>query len=91
MGSGASTPRVCLEGFLFFMHLTVFTGYLGFLAGSDGEETSCNAGDPVLIPGLGRSSGEGQGNSLQYSCLGNPMDRGAWQATVHGVTRVRHT
>ena len=69
MGSGASTPRVCLEGFLFFMHLTVFTGYLGFLAGSDGEEISCNAGDPVLIPGLGRSSGEGKGNSLQYSCL----------------------
>ena len=49
-----------------------------------------NAGDAVdagLIPGLGRSPGEGNGNPLQYSCLGNPMDRGAWQATVHGVTK----
>ena len=43
-----------------------------------------------LIPGLGRSSGEGNGNSLQYASLENPMDRGAWQDTVHGVTRVRH-
>ena len=42
------------------------------------------------VPGLGRSPGEGNGNPLQYSCLGNPMDRGAWQATVHGVTRVGH-
>jgi len=43
-----------------------------------------------LIPGLGRSPGEGNGNPLWYSCLENPMDRGAWQATVHGVARVRH-
>ena len=42
------------------------------------------------IPGLGRSPGEGNGNLLQYSCLGNPMDRGAWWATVHGVAKVRH-
>ena len=42
-------------------------------------------GDPGSIPGLGRSPGEGNGNPLQYSCLENPMDRGAWQATVHGV------
>ena len=46
-----------------------------------------NAGDAGLIPGLGRSPGEGNGNPLQYSCLGNPMDRGAWQATVLEVTR----
>ena len=46
-----------------------------------------NPGDPGLIPGLGRSLGEGNGNPLQYSCLGNPMDRGAWWATVHGVTK----
>ena len=45
-----------------------------------------NAEDVGLIPGLGRSSGEGNGNPLQYSCLGNPMDRGAWQAIAHGVT-----
>ena len=47
-----------------------------------------NAGKVSLIPGLGRSPGEGNDNPLQYSCLENPMDRGAWQATVHGVTRV---
>ena len=45
------------------------------------------AGDPGLIPGLGRSPGEGNGNPLQYSCLENPMARGAWQATVHGVAK----
>ena len=48
-----------------------------------------NAGDAVSIPGLGRSPGEGNGNPLQYSCLGNPMDRGAWRATVHGVANSR--
>ena len=47
-----------------------------------------HAGDPGLIPGLEGSPGEGNGNALQYSCLENPMDRGAWQATVHGVARV---
>ena len=51
------------------------------------QETTCNAGDQDLIPGLGRSPGEGNGNPLQYSCLGNPMDRGAWWATVHGVAK----
>ena len=55
-----------------------------------GKEFACDAGDVGLIPGSGRSPGEGNGNPLQYSCLGNPMDRGAWWATVHGVTRVRH-
>ena len=46
-----------------------------------------NAGDVGLTPGLGKSAGEGNGNLLQYSCLGNPMDRGAWQATIHGVSK----
>ena len=46
-----------------------------------------NAGDAGSIPGLGRSPGEGNGNPLQYTCLGNPMDKGAWWATVHGVTK----
>ena len=46
-----------------------------------------NAGDEGLIPGSGRSLGEGNGNSFQYSCLGNPMDRGAWQAAAHGITK----
>ena len=57
---------------------------------SVGKESTCNAGNPGLISGLGRSPGEGNGNPFQYSCLGNPMDRGGWQATVHRVARVRH-
>jgi len=55
-----------------------------------GKESACNAGDTAevgLIPGLGRYPAGGNGNPLQYSCLGNPMDRGAWWATVHGVTK----
>ena len=50
------------------------------------EESVCSAGDLGWIPGSGRSPGEGNGNPLQYSCLGNPLNRGAWWATVHGVT-----
>ena len=56
---------------------------------SVGKESACNAGDPGSIPGLGICPGEGSGNPLQYSCLGSPMDRRPWQATVHGVTRGR--
>ena len=52
---------------------------------SDGKESACNAGDLGSIPELGRSTGKRNGNPLQYSCLRNPMDRGAWWATVHGV------
>ena len=52
-----------------------------------GKESSCNAGDLGSIPGWGRSRGEGNGNPLQYSCLENAMDRGAWQATVQGVAK----
>ena len=59
----------------------------GFPSVSDGKESACNAGDPGLIPELGRSPGEGNGNPLQYFCLENSMDRGAWWATVHGVTK----
>ena len=54
--------------------------------GSDGKKSVCQAGDPGLIPGLVKSPGEGNGNPLQYSCLENSMDRGAWRATFHGVT-----
>ena len=53
---------------------------LGFPGGASGKESSCNTGVPSLIPPLGRSPGEGNGNPLQYSCLENPMDRGAWRA-----------
>ena len=59
----------------------------GFPDTSVGKESACNAGDTGLIPGSGRSSGEGNGYSPQYSCLGNPMDRRARQATVLGVTK----
>ena len=58
-------------------------------SGSDGKESKCNPGDPGLIPGWGISPGEGNGYPLEYSSLENSMDRGAWQAIVHGVTRSR--
>ena len=61
--------------------------YLGSPGGSNGEESPCHVGDPGSIPGLGRSPGGGHGNPLQYSCLENPMDGGAWKATAHGVTK----
>ena len=59
--------------------------YLGFPGGSDSKESACNLGDPGSTPGLRQSPGEGNGFPLQYSYLGNSMDRGAWRATVHGV------
>ena len=62
---------------------------MGFPGGSDGKESACNAGDPGLIPGLGGFPGEGNGQPLQYSCLGNPMDRGARWATVPEVPKSR--
>ena len=62
----------------------------GFSGSSVGKEIACSAGDLGSIPGSGRSSGEGNGNPLQYPRLGNPMDRGAYWATVHGVARVGH-
>ena len=55
--------------------------------GSDGKESACNAGDSGSIPGQGRYPGEGNSNPLQYSFLGNSMDRGAWQAIVHGAAK----
>ena len=62
----------------------------GFCFTRDGkplEKTACSAGGPALTPGLGRAPGEGNGNSLQYSCLENPIDRKAWWITVHGVAK----
>ena len=58
-----------------------------FLGGSEVKVPVCNVGDLGSIPGSGRFPGEGNGNPLQYSCLDNPMDRGAWWATVHGVLK----
>ena len=57
--------------------------------GSDGKMSACSAGEPGSIPGLGRSPGGRNDNPLQYSCLENPMDRGAWWAKVHGVAKSR--
>ena len=57
------------------------------LGGSDGKASACNAGDQGSIPGLGRSLGERNGNPRQYSCLENSMNRGAWQGTVHRITK----
>ena len=81
----------CLGGDLFlFIGICLFLKlilleYSCFPDGSDGEESACNAGDPGLIPGSERSPGEENGNSSQYSCLGNPMDRGACRAAVDGA------
>ena len=79
-----SLSRVIPSGSL--MRIGSATLNLGFPGGSDGKESTCNAGDLGLIPGLGRSHGGGHGNPLQYSWPGgNPMDREAWGATVHRV------
>ena len=60
---------------------------MDFPGSSDGKESACNVGDPGLSPGLGRSYGEGNGNPLQHSCQETSIDRGAWQATVHGIAK----
>ena len=64
--------------------------FLGFHSSLAGKESACNTGDLGSVPGLERYPGEGNGNPLQCSCLGNLMDRGAWQVTVHGVRRVKY-
>ena len=67
------------------VYLTDSSMYMGLPWWLSGKESTCSPGDTGLIPGLGRSPGGGHDNPLQFSCLGNPIDRGAWQATVHGV------
>ena len=80
----------CLFAF-FFDNLTLHNTYLwGLPGGSALKSLPANAGDSGSIPRTERSSGEGNGNPLHYSSLRNPMDRGAWQATVHRVTRIGH-
>ena len=73
-----------------FLHLLYYNIVLGFPHSSVSKESACNVGDLGSIPGSGRSPEVGNGNPLQYSCLENPMDRGAWRATVHEVPRVGH-
>ena len=75
------------DAILFFKKLQYCVSFKGFLGGSDGKESTCNAGDLGSIPGSGRSPGEGNGNPLQYSCLENSIDRGAWRAILYGVTK----
>ena len=75
---------------LWYILKTCFTMYLLLTSGgSGGKESACNVGGPGLILASGRTTGEGNGNPLQYSCLENSMDRGAWRATVHGVPESR--
>ena len=84
MGKSRSQPRKLPAVFE-----VPFDEYWGFPGGSEVKASACNAGDLGSIPGLGRSPGEGNGNPLQYSCLENPMDGGAWWAIVHGVAKSR--
>ena len=80
-----SSKASVLQCLAFFM--VQLSHPLGFPGGSEVKAPASNEGDLGLIPGSGRSPGEGNGNPLQYSCLKNPMDRGAWGATVHGVAK----
>ena len=77
-----SSKSFIVSGFIFRSSIH----YRGFPGGSDVKESSCNIGDMSLIPGLGRYPGEVNGYPLQYSCLENYIDRGAWWATVHGFS-----
>ena len=81
---GSHSPE--LGGACYLLQIIV----LCFPGGSDSKEYMCNAGDLGLIPGLGRVPGGGRGNPLQYSFLENPMDRGGWWATVHGLSKSEH-
>ena len=84
-----SIPLLQVPMLLFFplKGLPVNQLYQAFPGGPIGKESACNAEDPGLIPGLGRSPGEGNDNPLQYPCLENSVDRGTWWAIVHGVTK----
>ena len=88
--SGMALPEVPndLGGYIYFLPTdALHRATQGFPCGSDGKASAYTAGDLGLSPALGRSSGEGNGNPLQFSCLENPIDGGARQATVHGVTK----
>jgi len=84
IGGGEGTARVGSEPTGWRIWMKFIQGQ-GFCGSSDGKESACNAGDPGLIPGSGRSPGDGNGYPLQYSCLESSIDRGAQWATDHGV------
>ena len=88
-----SEPLTDVNLFIYYyvLCITYVHAYVGFPGRSNSKEFACNAGYLGLIPGLRKSLGEENGYPLQYSCLGNPMDRGAWQATVHGVAELNTT
>ena len=83
----AALPPASLPTHLLFSLAFKLDRGCSFRGGSDGKESACNTGDAALIPGPGRSLGEGNSYPLQYSCLENPMDREAQRATVHGVAK----
>ena len=87
-GPGTNPSWILRDNYTFL--IVVSNAQLGFSGGSMVKNLPANAGEVGSIPGSGRSPGEEDGNSLQYSCLGNPMERGAWWPTVLGFTRVRH-
>ena len=87
MDQNPTASYLTLDSF-HFQERKLFMSY--FPGSSVGKDSACSAGDLGPIPGSERSPGEGNGYPLQCSCLENPMDRGAWQATVHGVARVGH-
>ena len=95
LAQGSSLTTVYFQNFFITQTETLYLlpgtteRFLDFPDGSDGKESACNVGDLGSIPGLGRSPGEGNAYPLQYSYLENSMDRGAWRATVHGVTKSR--
>ena len=85
--SGVLNPYICRKSvFLWSLYCK-----LGVPWWFSGKESTCQAVNAGSIPGSGRSPREGHGNPLQYSCLGNPMDRGAWWAALHGIARVAHS
>ena len=83
----ANGPLGKSKGLFLNSFFFIYKSFEGFHSGSAGKLSACNAGDPGLIPGLGKSPGERKGYPLQYSCLENSMDRGAWQATVLGISK----
>ena len=83
-----SIPTYAVHNLALAVYLEVgIQQHRGFPGGTNGKESACSVGDAGLIPGLGRSPGEGNSNPLQYSCLENPVDRGVWWVTVHGVIK----
>ena len=85
--TGFTCTNACNKSRVGAVNLISFILPMSFPNGSNGKESACSAGDPGSVPGLRRSPGEGNGNPLQYSCLENPMDRGAWRVTLHGIAK----